>query len=79
MYGSRNGCPNRPPSGWLRHHRIPADGPSAVGSLIGAPQGVFEPDPARHATYQPLFALYERVYGRLTDEFDLIAALQAHV
>jgi sugar (pentulose or hexulose) kinase len=55
------------------------DGPSAVGSLIGAPQGVFEPDPARHATYQPLFALYERVYGRLTDEFDLIAALQAHV
>jgi gluconokinase len=54
------------------------DGPAAVGALIGAARGVYEPDPARHAVYAPLFALYERVYGRLVDEFDAIAALQAH-
>lgn len=48
----------------------------AIARLIGPPLAVFQPDRARHATYQELFGLYERLYRNLLDAFDDIARIQ---
>jgi gluconokinase len=48
----------------------------AIGRFLTAPLAVLQPDRARHATYQELFGLYERLYLNLVDPFDTIAGIQ---
>jgi gluconokinase len=48
----------------------------AIGRIMTAPLAVLQPDRARHATYQELFGLYERLYRNLVDPFDAIAGIQ---
>ena len=36
---------------------------------------VYQPDPARQARYEPLFAMYQRMYPLLREEFAMLASL----
>jgi len=52
------------------------ESPMAIRDLVGKPRAVFTPNPNNHEVYTKLFQVYERVYGRLLEEFDEISKLQ---
>ena len=48
------------------------DPQAALAELVRV-HGRYEPDPARHARYSELYAIYRRVYEHVKDDFDALA------
>ena len=48
-------------------------------AVMVSPTGSVEPDAARHALYDRLFEVYQRLYGKVQDEFAEISRLQSEL